>query len=107
MNTSFSISFERLTIFFDFGTLLASRWCESEQEKAHEPVPEAGRAGAVGKSIIKLNYLMTFSQVKNKKTIFREDPNWGHSALAETCLHYICFLPNPLRLLCNLQGVGI
>lgn len=50
---------------------------------------------------------MTFSQVKNKKTIFREDPNWGHSALAETCLHYICFLPNPLRLLCNLQGVGI
>lgn len=32
---------------------------------------------------------MTFSQVKNKKTIFRENPNWGHSALAETCLHYM------------------
>ena len=32
-------------------TPLASRWCESEQEKDHEPVPEAGRAGAVGLSM--------------------------------------------------------
>lgn len=58
------------------------------------------------KSIIKLELPCAISQVRNKKIIFRVDSNWGHSALAEICLHKILLLPNPFRLLCSLYRGG-